>query len=82
MRRMIGSVCHKIGIDTGDRLLKNARKHKFLIEGFLPDDSVFPPFQDFEVVHNYLQSNSPNQVRLRKRGQKGEKKKLFKARYL
>nr|CAH7741324.1 unnamed protein product [Callosobruchus chinensis] len=71
IRRMIGSVCHKIGIDTGDRLLKNARKHKFLVEGPLPDDSVFPPFQDFEVVHNYLQSNSPNQVRLRKRGQKG-----------
>ncbi|CAH1990279.1 unnamed protein product [Acanthoscelides obtectus] len=71
IRRMIGSVCHKIGIDTGDRLLKNARKHKFLVEGPLPEDSVFPPFQDFEVVHNYLQSNSPNQVRLRKRGQKG-----------
>ncbi|CAG9815379.1 unnamed protein product [Phaedon cochleariae] len=71
MRRMIGSVCHKIGIDTGDRLLKNSRKHKFLVEGPLPQDSAFPPFQDFEVVHNYLQSNSPNQVRLRKRGQKG-----------
>ncbi|KAG5881998.1 hypothetical protein JTB14_028599 [Gonioctena quinquepunctata] len=71
IRRMIGSVCHKIGIDTGDRLLKNSRKHKFLVEGPLPADSVFPPFQDFEVIHNYLQSNSPNQVRLRKRGQKG-----------
>ncbi|XP_018562713.1 TRPL translocation defect protein 14 isoform X2 [Anoplophora glabripennis] len=71
IRRMIVSVCHKIGIDTGDRLLKNSRKHKFLVEGPLPDDSVFPSFQDFEVVHNYLQSNSPNQVRLRKRGQKG-----------
>lgn len=71
MRRMIVSVCHKVGIDTGDRLLKNSKKYKFLIEGPLPDDSVFPPFQDFEVVHNYLQSNSPNQVRLRKRGQKG-----------
>lgn len=71
IRRMIVSVCHKVGIDTGDRLLKNSKKYKFLIEGPLPDDSVFPPFQDFEVVHNYLQSNSPNQVRLRKRGQKG-----------
>ncbi|RZC34397.1 uncharacterized protein BDFB_003019, partial [Asbolus verrucosus] len=71
IRRMIGSVCHKIGIDTGDRLLKNARKLKFLVRGPLPNDSVFPPFQDFEVVHNYLQSNSPSQVRLRKRGQKG-----------
>ncbi|XP_072388371.1 TRPL translocation defect protein 14 isoform X1 [Diabrotica undecimpunctata] len=71
IRRMIVSVCHKIGLDTGDRLLKNSRKHKFLVEGPLPDDLLFPPFQDFEVVHNYLQSNSPNQVRLRKRGQKG-----------
>ncbi|KAL1488439.1 hypothetical protein ABEB36_014911 [Hypothenemus hampei] len=71
IRRMIGSVCHKIGLDTGDRLLTNSRKHKFLVSGPLPEDSVFPPFQDFEVVHNYLQSNSPNQVRLRKRGQKG-----------
>ncbi|XP_074029359.1 TRPL translocation defect 14 [Leptinotarsa decemlineata] len=71
MRRMIEVICHKIGIDTADRLLKNSRKHKFLVEGPLPPDSIFPPFQDFEVVHNYLQSNSPNQVRLRKRGQKG-----------
>lgn len=71
IRRMIVSVCHKVGIDTGDRLLKNSKKYKFLVEGPLPDDSIFPPFQDFEVVHNYLQSNSPNQVRLRKRGQKG-----------
>jgi hypothetical protein len=71
IRRMIGSICHKIGIDTGDRLLKNSRKVKFLVRAPLPDDSVFPPFQDFEVIHNYLQSNSPNQVRLRKRGQKG-----------
>lgn len=71
IRRMIVAVCHKVGIDTGDRLLKNSRKYKFLVEGPLPDDSAFPPFQDFEVVHNYLQSNSPNQVRLRKRGQNG-----------
>lgn len=71
IRRLIVAVCHKIGLDTGDRLLKNSRKHKFLVKGPLPDDSVFPPFQDFEVVHNYLHSNSPNQVRLRKRGQKG-----------
>lgn len=71
MRRMIGSVCQKLGIDTGDRLLTNSRKLKFLVTGPLPDDSLFPSFQDFEVVHNYLQSEPPNQVRLRKRGQKG-----------
>ncbi|XP_065174145.1 TRPL translocation defect protein 14 isoform X2 [Atheta coriaria] len=71
MRRMIGSVCNKIGLDTGDRLLNTSRKLKFLIKGPLPENKVFPRFQDFEVVHTYLQSNSPNQVRLRKRGQKG-----------
>ncbi|PSN29005.1 TRPL translocation defect protein 14 [Blattella germanica] len=70
--RMISSVCLKLGIDTGDRLLTNARKLKFLVRGPLPPDSVFPPFQDFDVVHNYLQTNTPKmQARLRKRGQKG-----------
>lgn len=71
IRRMIGAVCHKIGLDTGDRLLKNSKKRKFLVSGPLPKCSVFPPYQDFEVVHNYLQSSAPNQVRLRKRGQNG-----------
>jgi hypothetical protein len=69
------SVCLKLGIDTGDRLLTNSRKLKFLVQGPLPSDSVFPPFQDFDVVHNYLQTNTPTmQARLRKRGQKGELK--------
>ncbi|XP_075219915.1 TRPL translocation defect 14 isoform X2 [Lycorma delicatula] len=70
--RMIASVCQKLGIDTGDRLLTNSRKRKFLVKGPLPEDSVFPPFQDFDVVHNYLQASNPDmQARLRKRGQKG-----------
>lgn len=38
----------------------------------LPVDSLFPAFQDFEVVHHYLQSAGPRvQARLRKRGQNG-----------
>lgn len=82
IRRMIGAVCQKIGLNTGDRLLQNSRKLKFLVKSPLPDDSVFPTFQDFEVVHIYLQSNSPNQVRLRKRGQKGERKKICSIRYV
>lgn len=82
MRRMIGAVCQKMGINTGDRLLQNSRKLKFLVRGPLPDDSVFPPFQDFEVVHNYLQSDPSTQVRLRKRGQKGEKRRRVKIRDL
>ncbi|KAG8334892.1 hypothetical protein J6590_080632 [Homalodisca vitripennis] len=73
--RMIASVCQKLGIDTGDRLTTNSRKRKFLVRGPLPDDSVFPPFQDFDVVHNYLQTSTPSmQARLRKRGQKGTNK--------
>lgn len=72
MNRMIDSVCQKLGINTGDRLLKNSKKHKFLVRGPLPSDDQFPPFQDFDVVHNYLQSSNPKvQARLRKRGQKG-----------
>lgn len=70
--RMISSICQKLGIDVGDRLLTNSRKLKFLVRGPLPADPDFPPFQDFDVVHNYLQSNTPQlQARLRKRGQKG-----------
>lgn len=43
-----------------------------LVGGKLPSDSEFPDFQDFDVVHHYLQSNGPKcQARLRKRGQKG-----------
>ncbi|XP_015431585.1 PREDICTED: uncharacterized protein LOC107187902 isoform X2 [Dufourea novaeangliae] len=70
--RMIECVCQKLGIDTGDRLRASSRKVKFLVNGPLRADSQFPPFQDFDVVHNYLQSNNPKmQARLRKRGQKG-----------
>nr|XP_018916959.1 PREDICTED: TRPL translocation defect protein 14 isoform X2 [Bemisia tabaci] len=69
--RMIASVCQKLGIDTGDRLLVNARKRKFLVKGPLPDDACFPQFQDFDVEHYYLQTNNIQQARLRKRGQKG-----------
>lgn len=71
IRRLITSICIKIGIGTGDRLMKNAKKRKFLIRGPLPENSAFPTYQDFEVVHNYLQCKSPNQIRLRKRGQQG-----------
>ncbi|XP_015599083.1 TRPL translocation defect protein 14 isoform X2 [Cephus cinctus] len=70
--RMIECVCQKLCIDTGDRLRASSRKVKFLVKGPLPPDSEFPPFQDFDVVHNYLQSKTPKmQARLRKRGQKG-----------
>ncbi|XP_074106267.1 TRPL translocation defect 14 isoform X2 [Cotesia typhae] len=70
--RMIECICQKLCIDTGDRLRASSRKVKFLVKGPLPSEAEFPPFQDFDVVHNYLQSRMPSmQARLRKRGQKG-----------
>nr|CAH0100669.1 unnamed protein product [Daphnia galeata] len=70
LRRMISAVCQRMGLDTGDRLETNAKKFKFLVRA-LPDDSMFPPFEDFDVIHDYLQTNSKKtQARLRKRGQK------------
>ncbi|ODM98867.1 hypothetical protein Ocin01_07814 [Orchesella cincta] len=64
-------VCQKLGIDAKDRLETNAKKVKFLVKGPLPDKKHFPSgFQDFTVVHDYLQTNGPKvQARLRKRGQ-------------
>lgn len=69
IRRMISAVCQKIGIDTGDTLKTNAKKRKFLVETPLPDDSIFPPFEDLSVEHVYLKTNPKKmQIRLRKRG--------------
>ncbi|XP_026819285.1 TRPL translocation defect protein 14-like [Rhopalosiphum maidis] len=71
IRRMIAAVCQKLGINTDDTLATNSKKRKWLVK-YLPNDEVFPPFQDFEVVHYYLQTYTKNmQSRLRKRGQKG-----------
>jgi len=71
LKRMIGCLCRRIGIDAGDRLSSASRKIKFHV-GSLPPDSAFPPFQDFDVVHDYLTSSNPKiQSRLRKRGQNG-----------
>jgi len=71
LNRMIQSVCQRLGIDAQDRFKANSRKLKFLIKGPVPSADEFPTgFQDFYVVHDYLQANDPNmQMRLRKRGQ-------------
>ncbi|CAL4118767.1 unnamed protein product, partial [Meganyctiphanes norvegica] len=72
IRRCINAVCQKLVIDTGDRLENNARKLKFLVKGSLPEDKIFPSFQDFNVEHIYLRTNSRKmQARLRKRGKNG-----------
>ena len=46
--RTISSVCHRVGIDVGDRLLVESKKRKFLI-AIMPGDDIFPDYQDFEV---------------------------------
>jgi len=70
LTRMIDCVCRRIGIDVGDRLSLSSRKSKFLIKSLPPQD-IFPSYQDFQVIHNYLVSANPKiQSRLRKRGQK------------
>lgn len=70
-------MCSRIGIQLRGFDIRN-RKRKFLIRT-VPDS--FPvEFQDFNVVHNYLVSNSYKiQARIRKRGQSSTKKlHLFK----
>lgn len=68
--RALQVVCERIGLhlkgfDVG------TRKRKFLVKS-LPDDAVFPDFQELNVVHNYLVSNTPgSQARIRKSGQSG-----------
>jgi len=71
---LISKVTWSIGLDIGDRLMKNARKVKFVVDGPLPPDNSFPErFRDFEVLHHYLQTpNKSMQSRLRKRGRKGK----------
>ena len=72
---MISKVTWSIGLDIGDRLMKNARKVKFVVDGPLPADNSFPErFRDFEVLHHYLQTpNKSMQSRLMKRGRKVRK---------
>lgn len=72
MRKMISTVCRRIGIEAGDRLKSASKKIKFLVKGPMPLEAAFPPFQDFDVVHDYLITANPKvQSRLRKRGQNG-----------
>ena len=52
--------------------MQGARKIKFVVDGPLPADNVFPErFRDFEVIHHFLRTPSKTiQSRLRKRGRK------------
>jgi len=75
LKHLIDVVVKRIGLDAevGDRFKANSRKVKFCIRGPLPADDVFPAkFNDFEVVHHYLQTSCKGiQSRLRCRGKEG-----------
>lgn len=50
IRCLISKVAWTIGIDIGDRLTTGAKKLKFVVNGPLPSEKVFPEgFRDFEV---------------------------------
>lgn len=69
LKRLIAAVCLKVDIDVGDRLAHKSKKVKFLVAK-MPSDVMFPSYQDFHVVHEYLISANPKiQLRLRMRGQ-------------
>ncbi|XP_038059692.1 TRPL translocation defect protein 14-like [Patiria miniata] len=71
IKRMISTIADRLGIAIGDRLAKNSVKRKFLVEELL-DENLFPPFEDFEVKHDYMTTTSDGtKARLRKRGQNG-----------
>ena len=54
IKTVVSKVADSIGIDIGDRLVTGARKLKFVVNGPLPAESVFPDgVRDFEV-HDYL----------------------------
>jgi len=74
IKTVVSKVADSIGIDIGDRLVTGARKLKFVVNGPLPAENVFPDgVRDFEVCHHYLQTSSRMmQSRLRKRGRKGK----------
>jgi len=76
IRYLIRKVADQLNIDVGDRLTTGSRKIKFVINGPLLEDSMFPEgFRDFDVCHHYLQTSSHHiQSRLRKRGSKGKAK--------
>ncbi|XP_040572356.1 TRPL translocation defect protein 14 isoform X2 [Lepeophtheirus salmonis] len=73
IKKLIAIVAFRMGINVSDRLESDAKKLKFLVNGPLPQKSIFPSFRDFQVTHTYLKTDGRNtQCRLRKRGIKGK----------
>ena len=51
-------VCDRIGVDYSDRLSVNSIKRKWLVKDF--DLKKFPQYAQFDVVHDFLTSESKN----------------------
>lgn len=66
--KLLQVVCDRAGLDYSDRLSKNSRKRKWLINNV--DMSKLTRFEEFSVKHDYLLSHSKNlQIRIRSRMQ-------------
>ncbi|EFP00159.1 hypothetical protein GCK72_019173 [Caenorhabditis remanei] len=70
VNKLIQVVCDRTGIRSGDRLAKDSKKRKWLVEAV--DWANFGKFEEFEIEHFYLLSDESNiQHRFRRRTQKG-----------
>lgn len=71
IQRLIQIVCKRLGIFIENWPAPDAVKRKFILTDW-PDDEVFPDYEEFNVIHDYLVTPSrTHQARIRRRGQKG-----------
>ena len=72
LSKTLKAVCERIGLHLKGFDVGN-KKRKFLVK-CLPDEKLFGNYQELNVVHNYLISNTPGQgqARIRKSGQSGK----------
>jgi len=69
VKHLVDIVVRRIGLEIGYRFKADARKVKFVVKGPLPPNDAFPKFNDFEIVHHYLQTGCRGiQSRVRKLG--------------
>ena len=59
VKHLVDIVVRRIGLEIGYRFKADARKVKFVVKGPLPPNDAFPKFNDFEIVHHYLQVLNP-----------------------
>lgn len=73
IKRLIQVVCDRANVYYGDRLAPDSIKRKFLVVEVYPEK--FPKYEEFIVLHDYLNvpatEPADTQIRIRKRGKKG-----------